>query len=483
MKHISNELIALNISGDQVDCKPSIMIKVSLIACGYLIVVLNVLDPSTAEAEADAEKYKMAAKILGIDPSVSPDDFEETYFKSVVKRAKDKPKSNPKSTQELVKLLQDHAKVNGFILNSTSYDNNATCEKKEERCFDGVGCFKTGEGPFQHLCLLPDDDIKEQFYLYKKGASNYWEITATDSDQIDGAKKLAILIHGWKESSMKDYQVMKDKLMSIGGYEQLVIADYRGSHSDNLAQSTVNCEYVGRRVGLFLQQAVEKRSLKPDDIYIVAHGMGTRVAHFAARWLVEHVSSNATPGRITALDPIEFLTYGPSGTQIYNLDAKFVDVIHSSAGYKRDKLKTSLLFHRFGYSDVLGHVDFFPNGGGYQAHCKPFDKVGCKHAMSKKYYIASFDTCEYNSTGCMEVDPFRRHGYCVEKFAGPGGGLRWASLPTSKMAAASRCSRWPRRSHFADVAVSQSKECNKDIFANKVNTYLSLFSSISGELA
>lgn len=59
-----------------------------------------------------------------------------------------------------------------------------------------------------------------------------------------------------------------------------------------------------------------------------------------------------------ALDPAgPLFSFFPQSIKLDKTDAEFIDVIHTDAG-------------GFGYSETVGHVDFFPNGGsGVQPGC------------------------------------------------------------------------------------------------------------------
>lgn len=70
---------------------------------------------------------------------------------------------------------------------------------------------------------------------------------------------------------------------------------------------------------------------------------------FAGQYVKE--KKNAKIGRITGLDPAGPLFISANNDQGLSAeDATFVDVIHTDAG-------------KSGTSQVLGHADFYPNGG------------------------------------------------------------------------------------------------------------------------
>ena len=62
------------------------------------------------------------------------------------------------------------------------------------------------------------------------------------------------------------------------------------------------------------------------------------------------------------LDPAgPYFTATKNEAHLDKTDAKYVDIIHTNAGY-------------VGTADVVGHTDFFPNGGSVQTGCAPDPK-------------------------------------------------------------------------------------------------------------
>ena len=74
--------------------------------------------------------------------------------------------------------------------------------------------------------------------------------------------------------------------------------------------------------------------------------------------------------RITGLDPSGPNFHGqPASERLDKTDAKFVEVIHTAGKW-------------VGTDDVVGHVDFFPNGGrAHQPGCEGQESVDltCSH--------------------------------------------------------------------------------------------------------
>lgn len=132
------------------------------------------------------------------------------------------------------------------------------------------------------------------------------------------------------------------------------------------AKTAANTVLVGRQVGLMSFELVQSKKIRADDIHLIGFSLGSHVAHFASKWFTSLSSRNGFDsvkiGRITGLDPAARHFQGYNGSYLNSNDAKFVDIIHTSAvAYDGNYL--DFLSQRFGFSEPVGTVDFYPNGG------------------------------------------------------------------------------------------------------------------------
>lgn len=155
---------------------------------------------------------------------------------------------------------------------------------------------------------------------------------------------------------------------------------------------------MGRQLGLLLYKMVILEKVKVKDIHLIGHSLGAHVAHYASIWL-RHLSTRTgeywIPGRITGLDPAAPRFQGHLGTHLVKKDADFVDVIHT-ATIGKGPLVYNLLRGRLGMSELLGSIDFFPNGGTTpQPACvketviSRFFSFPCSHIEALMYFRAS----------------------------------------------------------------------------------------------
>lgn len=87
-----------------------------------------------------------------------------------------------------------------------------------------------------------------------------------------------------------------------------------------------------------------------------------------------------------------------SSNRLASTDAKFVEVIHTSAG-------------KLGFFGNLGHVDYWPNGGQIQPGCDDDTYGECAHGRSFYYYAESLISGNFVSWQCASYAYFNL-GYC-----------------------------------------------------------------------
>lgn len=95
-----------------------------------------------------------------------------------------------------------------------------------------------------------------------------------------------------------------------------------------------------------------------NNIHCVGHSLGAHVCGYAGKYLRRMNYSNPIQ-RISGLDPAgPLFVYSRPDDRLDKDDAYFVDVIHTCGR-----------FIGLGFKQSIGDIDFFPNGGGWQAGC------------------------------------------------------------------------------------------------------------------
>lgn len=134
-------------------------------------------------------------------------------------------------------------------------------------------------------------------------------------------------------------------------------------------------------------------------------------------------------GRITGLDPAKpYFTQMSRDVRLDPTDANFVEIIHTNAP------ENVSMFYGLGDPDLLGHNDYFPNGGNNQPGCSNemveafseglsyvFRKLTiCNHARSLEFYIEAMQStrCPFIGFKCDNFQNFKL-GKCY--LCGPNG--------------------------------------------------------------
>jgi phosphatidic acid-selective phospholipase A1 len=277
--------------------------------------------------------------------------------------------------------------------------NKSDCRKE----LDGV-CF--GGKRMSHLCRTaePTSLISPELLVQRQGDnSSYW-ISIDSSEEIikrffSGTKSVVIVIHGFRQS-YRDVSSIHDALVEAGEQDVVVTLDYKfAARPANYARALVNSEIVAYKLSKFIRKSMKALSISGSDFYLIGFSMGTQVAHFAAGFLAQE---DILLDRITGLDPSAVMT---KGIRLSHEDASFVDVIHTSAS-SIIMWPLSYLMGKVGIREPMGHVDFYPNGGGFQPSCRNYLfslNFGCNHLTAIKYFASSIRSCPYHSYPCKTV--------------------------------------------------------------------------------
>lgn len=121
------------------------------------------------------------------------------------------------------------------------------------------------------------------------------------------------------------------------------------------------------------------------SIHLIGHSFGAQTAGFAGK------HCHGQLGHITGLDPAgpNFWSASPE-QKLWRTDAQFVDVIHTNA-------EPLIPEAGYGLNQTLGHLDFWPNGGGNQP--------GCDHSVVQNVI---FHNCDHQRSVWLYLDTIRQ---------------------------------------------------------------------------
>ena len=101
-----------------------------------------------------------------------------------------------------------------------------------------------------------------------------------------------------------------------------------------------------------------KFNISLDSVHIYGHSLGAHIAGYAGAGLGGKIS------RITAMDAAEpFFQNLPRSVRLDTTDARFVEAIHTDS-------KNFITSLGLGFSEPLGHLDLYPNGGERMPGCE-----------------------------------------------------------------------------------------------------------------
>lgn len=182
-------------------------------------------------------------------------------------------------------------------------------------------------------------------------------------------RRTLIIVHGFLSHGNETWISDMERALLQWGDVNVVVVDWSaGSNTWNYYKAAVNTRIVGYQISKFIEHVTNATiSNEGSDtsnwgpLHLIGHSLGAHICGMAAKELKKR-RSRWTVRRITGLDPAQpcFRNADPS-VHLHKNDAPFVDVIHTNG-----KLLTSL---GLGLPEVIGHIDFYPNGGKTQPGC------------------------------------------------------------------------------------------------------------------
>ena len=377
------------------------------------------------EKDEKSEEVKtiklIAASMNYTDADMDDPAIEEKMHRRLRKR-------NKRDTRESLAtmLSSDHtgrawtlSEPGGLIttLTGPSAVECANYKRADKKCYLNVGCFGHGHSSLDHLCRLPEERMDISYKIFTKSDRKGKKIPIGSIENFDGYKeggKVVFYFHGYTGDGVSGEALdIKEAILTHTDYEYIILIDYEWPvRGINYHRAAANSERLGREVGHVINlMATHNKLFPPQQVYFVAHSLGTQIAHFASQYLQKlRGTENGKVSRFTALDPAAPLTKGCKGCPVTKDDAYFVDVIHTASGYDHDYVAWSYMWGHLSVKEPIGHVDFYPNGGGRQRNCNAIWKrvtdPWCSHGKSVTFFLKSFKDCGYFSIPCTSIDVY-----------------------------------------------------------------------------
>jgi pancreatic lipase-related protein 1/phosphatidic acid-selective phospholipase A1 len=283
----------------------------------------------------------------------------------------------------------------------------------DEKCCQGNICYNNNP-PFNGI-PLPNcgETLNIDMKMYTRSNRNTGQTVSRTviPAAFSNSRQTIFYTHGWLGSSNNNWlHDMKDDTLTKGDYNVVIVGWQESSQNIWYPQSAADTRSVGTEIGLVARNLVQNGGLSRTRTYCVGHSLGGHVCGHAGNFFKF--------GRITGMDP--------AGPMFENRDwacglnpgsADLVDVLHTNG-------QANIVLN-LGTMKVLGHVDFYPNGGGSQPECildpltvdtsesiKADLMPACSHMRAIFYFLESILTPCFNSKQRC-TDPNRLPGSCA----------------------------------------------------------------------
>ncbi|XP_059470065.1 lipase member H-like isoform X2 [Neocloeon triangulifer] len=202
----------------------------------------------------------------------------------------------------------------------------------------------------------------------------------------------AIYTHGFLEGEKgTSIRAFRAAFLYRGDYNFIAVDWQKLAAGPWYLSAANNVRPVGMALAQLIDRLVNIKAIRLDTLHLIGFSLGAHVTAVAAKYM----TVGRVP-RITGLDPAyPLFTSRPKADKLDPSDAEFVDVIHTCGGL-------------YGYSQPLGHVDFYPNGGSFfQPGCANVISFGtCSHWRSWRFFEESLRGGEFIGTKCTSYDDF-----------------------------------------------------------------------------
>ncbi|AUS94238.1 pancreatic lipase-related protein 2-like protein [Trichoplusia ni ascovirus 6b] len=225
----------------------------------------------------------------------------------------------------------------------------------------------------------PTDALASIMVTLPVGKGNLlYPLSSVDDDTIwnqvldKNKTKFFVYMHGFTDSPGEvSFKTVSDALIQAGE-TNIMAVDASPLLSHMYLRCTTYVTLIGRKVGEILSNLHSKGKITASNVHVIGHSLGAHMSGFIGKSFKN--TTDVKLGRITALDPA-----GPcfgnldENSRVSKDDAEFVDVIHTNAGV-------------LGTEMVVGHIDFYPNGGRIQPDCF---LEACSHRKAWRYFAES----------------------------------------------------------------------------------------------
>ncbi|XP_053547731.1 pancreatic triacylglycerol lipase-like [Bombina bombina] len=266
--------------------------------------------------------------------------------------------------------------------------------KGAEVCYKRIGCFsdvKPWSGTIERpIVILPwaPEAINTRFLLYTRNNQNsYQSLSAINPSTISSSnfrttRKTRFVIHGFLDSGESKWlSNICRRLLQMEDVNCIAVDWRNGSHAQ-YPQAVNNIRVVGAEVAYFVKILLRNFGYSPSNVHLIGHSLGAHAAGEAGKRQIGI-------SRITGLDPAKpYFQDTPKEVHLDLFDGVLVDVLHTDAGPWNPDLGLEI-------SQIIGHLDFFPNGGIQMPGCLKNTEI-LKVSIEDVFNgVASFGSCNH----------------------------------------------------------------------------------------
>uniref|UniRef100_A0A8C9A1X9 Triacylglycerol lipase n=1 Tax=Prolemur simus TaxID=1328070 RepID=A0A8C9A1X9_PROSS len=318
--------------------------------------------------------------------------------------------------------------------------------KGKEICYEDLRCFSDTEPwagtAIRPLKVLPwsPEKISTRFLLYTNENPNNFQTlllsdpSTTEASNFQTNRKTRFIIHGFIDKG--DESWVTDMCQNLFKVETVncICVDWRKGSQTTYTQAANNVRVVGAQ-GAQMAQMLKILSVShysPSNVHLIGHSLGAHVAGEAG-------SRTPGVGRITG-------KASGAGPHVLSLVTP--------------ECAPLIPFLGFGTNQLVGHLDFFPNGGENMPGCK-------KNALSQ---IVDLDGIWAGTRDFVACNHLRSYKYYSESILNPD---RFAAYPCAsyKSFQSNKCfpcpdQGCPQMGHYADKFAGKTSEEQQKFFLN-----------------
>ena len=209
------------------------------------------------------------------------------------------------------------------------------------------------------------------FYLYSRSNRNdeQSQLQINESTLFNSTfnrtLRTYLIIHGMSDNAVKPWVLnIKNNLLATED-ANVIAVDWKDKarlffNGWPYITAAKNTAQIGDSIAEFLSTT----NIQLENVHCIGNSLGAHICGY--------VGFHGKLARITGLDPARPLFHRRTSTRLNRHHAHFVDIIHTSS---------------LGLQESIGHHDYWPNGGSFQAGC--FIDIECHHMRASKLYAES----------------------------------------------------------------------------------------------